>query len=280
MIQKLFEFLTFEIDAPKTYGFFHLISFVIIAFLTTLLCIKCKNSSERTERRIAFWTWILLLVIETYKQIVYIFVLEDGVFSVDYGWHGFPFQLCSTPLYTLPFIIFLPRGKLRDAFIAFYGTFVFLGGISVCIYPGNVFVETLGINIHTMIWHGSQVILGAYFNFRRFSNKKQGEFKRYFLPAVPIFLSFVAVALILNISIYHVFLANGIEDTFNMFFVSPYFDCIFPVLDLIQAHTPYPVFLLSYVVFLTALSFALLYIEVLIIRIIRKKSEKKQRNAT
>ncbi len=266
MLKNVFKFLTFEAEAPKTFGLYHIISVAIIIFLTTLLCKNYKNVSEKTERRIVFWTWIVLFVVEAYKQIVYIFALEEDVFTVDYGWHGFPFQLCSTPLYVLPFIAFLPSGKLREAFVSFFGTFVLLGGVAVCIYPGNVFVETLGINLHTMIWHGSQVFLGVYFNLRRFRSENPPKLKKYFLSALPIFIAFVTAALILNLAIYEYLTANAMEDTFNMFFVSPYFDCIFPILDLIQAHTPYPVFLLSYILLLSALSFALVYVESWIIK--------------
>lgn len=272
VLKKVYKVLSFEFKEPRTFGFFHLISVLTTAFLTTILCNKCKNASEKTERRIALWVWITLLSFEVYKQFIYLFTLEENVLSLDYAWHGFPFQLCSAPLYTLPLIAFLPSGKLREAFTAFFGTFVLVGGIAVCIYPGNVFVETLGINLHTMVWHGSQVFLGIYFNFRRFSSEKPPELKKYFLSALPIFLSFVAVALILNVGIYHYFTANGIEDTFNMFFISPYFECLFPVLDLIQAHTPYPVFLSSYILILSVFSLVVIYTEDIIIKKVRKKT--------
>ena len=219
MVKKVFKFLTFEIEAPKIFGWFHMISVIIISFLTTILCKKCKSNSEKTERRIALWTWMVLFILEVYKQIVYIFVLEEDVFSIDYGWHGFPFQLCSAPLYVLPLIAFLPSGKIREAFVSFFGTFVLLGGVAVCIYPGNVLVETLGINLHTMIWHGSQVFLGIYFNLRRFYSENPPKIKQYFLRAVPVFLSFVAVALVLNVAVYQYLTSNAMDDTFNMFFI-------------------------------------------------------------
>lgn len=274
MLKKIFKFLTYEIEAPKIFGWFHIVSVSIITFLTTILCKKSKNNSERTERRIAFWTWIVLLVLETYKQIVYIFVLEEEIFSIDYGWHGFPFQLCSAPLYVLPLIAFLPSGKIREAFVSFFGTFVLFGGIVVCIYPGNVLVETLGINLHTMIWHGSQVFLGIYFNLRRFYSENPPKIKEYFLRAVPIFLAFVAVALILNVTVYKYLTANAMDDVFNMFFISPYFECVFPVLDLIQAHTPYPVFLFSYVFFISVFSFVIVYSELWIVEKTKERLKK------
>lgn len=276
MLKKIYKFLSFEIDTPKMFGPFHLISVAITAILTTLLCKKCKLTSEKTERKIALYTWIVLFTLEAYKQLIYMFSLEEDVFSLSYSWHGFPFQLCSAPLYVLPFIAFLPSGKLREAFVAFFGTFVLVGGIAVCIYPGNVLVETLGINFHTMIWHGSQTFLGIYFNLRRFYSENPPKVKEYVLKALPVFLSFVAIALILNVSAHRMLLSIGSEAEFNMFFISPYFECIFPVLDLIQAYTPYPVFLFSYVFLLSFFSLAIVYTEAFVIKKIKKKSEKKQ----
>ena len=258
---KLYNFLAHEIKKPKMYGIFHIFSLLTTAFLTTFLCKKHKSSSEKTERRIALWVWIVLVLFEAYKQFIYLFEVEESVLIVNYGWGSFPFQLCSAPLYVLPLIAFLPSGKLREAFAAFYGSFVLLGGIAVCFYPGNVFVETLGVNLHTMIWHGSQVFLGIYFNIRRFYTNKGVNIKKYFFSALPIFLSVVLVAMTLNFGIYQYLTANAIDSEFNMFFISPYYECIFPVLKTIQAYTPYPVFLFSYIAILSVFSFVLLFVE-------------------
>lgn len=262
------------------YGVFHVASLFTTAFLTTFICKKCKSTSEGTERKIAKWVWIGLLILESYKQLLSLFSLDGDAFSISYGWMDFPFQLCSAPLYVLPLIAFLPSGKVREAFVAFYGSFVLLGGLAVCIYPGNVFVRTLGINAHTMIWHGSQVVLGIYFNLRRFYENKSLDLKKYFKSALPIFLSFVAVALTLNVVGYLLLSANGIDDVFNMFFISPYFECIFPVLKTIQAYTPYPVFLFSYILILSVFSYALLVIENEVIKKITSKSDSKKPHGT
>lgn len=259
-LEKVYNFLSFEITEPKTYGIFHFVSLAIIVFLTIIISKNFKYCSEKTERKIAFWFWIVLFAFEAYKQFIYLFDNND-VFSLDYDWNGFPFQLCSSPLYVLPAIAFLPEGKIREAFVAYYGTFVLLGGVAVCIYPGTVFVETLGIDIHTMIWHGSQVFLGVFFNLRRFLSENSRNVKKYYLSAVPIFLSFVAVAMILNESVYALLSAKGADDTFNMFYISPHFDCVFPILDTIQAHAPYLVFLLSYLAVLCLFSFAVVFVE-------------------
>ena len=38
--------------------------------------------------------------------------LDNNTLIKDYTWSSFPFQLCSTPLYILPLIIFLKDNKV------------------------------------------------------------------------------------------------------------------------------------------------------------------------
>lgn len=270
-LEKIYNVLAYELKVPKMYGLFHLLSLAFIVILTIILCKTAQNTSEKTERKIAFGFWIALFILESYKQFIYHFNADE--FILDYGWQGFPFQLCSAPLYVLPVIAFLPSGKIREAFAAFYGTFVLLGGLAVCIYPGNVLVEKVGINIHTMFWHGSQVFLGVYFNLRRFASNNASNLKKFFLSAIPIFLSFVTVAVILNDVFYNYLTARGCDDEFNLFFISRHFVSSFPVFDIIQLHTPYPVFLLSYIVVLSASSFALILAEKAIIDSLKKHNK-------
>ena len=273
-MKKIYKLLSFKSKRPKTFGLYHLISVSTTAFLTTMLCKKCKSATERTERRIALSVWLALVVLEIYKQFVNLFEIQENALILSYNWNSFPFQLCSAPLYILPLIAFLPSGNLRESIVSFFGTFVLLGGLAVCIYPGNVFVNTLGINIHTMIWHGSQVFLGIYFNLRRFFENKDFDLKKYFNSAVPIFLIFVTIALLLNVGLYHVLTLTGNDSTFNMFFISPYFECLFPVLKLIQAYTPYPVFLFSYIISLTVFAYILLLSEYTAVKKINSSKSK------
>ena len=59
------------------------------------------------------------------------------------------------------------------------------------------------------------------------------------------FIVFVIIALLLNIGIYNSGILNG--ETFNMFYISPYFISVLPVYDIIQPKVPYIIFLLFYI---------------------------------
>ena len=230
-------------ETPESYGAFHFLSLAAVIGLTVLLCIRFRDAEEKTVRRILLAAWIIMVVLELYKQLVYTYDVTDaGKIVGDFQWYAFPFQFCSTPLYVLPFAIFLREGTARDGTIAFLCTFSLFGGLAVMVYPNDVFISTIGINIQTMVHHGAQVALGI---FLAVHNRKRLS-PSHFLSALPIFTVLVTTAMLLNIGVHHALLANGQTDTFNMFFVSPYHPCTLPVLSSVYELVPYPIFLFIY----------------------------------
>ena len=67
-----------------------------------------------------------------------------------------------------------------------------------------------------------------------------------FFGGVRVFVSMVIIAMILNVGVYHLFGAVGIDETFNMFYISPYFDCTLPLLSIVWDMVPYGVFVCIY----------------------------------
>lgn len=241
-MDKLLAILEAEMTEPTNYGWFHLMFIAIIVAATVFLCVKCRDVSDKHFRRIIFISWVVLVLLEIYKQLVYSVEYTNGEFVWDYQWYAFPYQFCSSPLYALPFVAFLPDGKVRDAFVGFISFFSLFAGVAVFLYPNDVFIATTGINIQTMVHHGSQIVLGIYaavYYRKRLSI-------RYYLRSIPVFVAFLFVAMVLNIAGYHAFAAAGIDETFNMFYVSPYFECTLPVLSLVYPAVPYAVFFLMY----------------------------------
>ncbi|MBQ9070145.1 MAG: YwaF family protein [Clostridia bacterium] len=247
IIEKIHNFLDYEIETPSSYGAFHIVSLVLIVAFTVFLCKAFKNSDEKSERRIAFWCWIVVVVLEIYKQLNFSISFEEGVFVWDYSWYSFPFQFCSSPIYVLPLVAFLPSGKVREALVAFLGTFSLFAGLAVCIYPNDVYISTLGIDIQTTVHHGLQVVLGIFFALRRFDCENPPKKKSYLLGAISVFAVFAGTAMLLNIVGYHALTALGIDETFNMFYISPYFECTLPVLSIVDDFLPYPIFLAVYI---------------------------------
>ena len=161
------------------------------------------------------------------KQIEYTFSIENNMIVADYQWYAFPYQFCSAIIYVAPFAIFTkPHTRVHEFSLAFISTFSLLAGILVMCYPADVFVSTIGINIQTMYHHGSQVILGVYVLMY---NRHKVNVK-FFLKACITFSIAVTIALALNL-----IAPYFTSETFNMFFISPYYECTLPVLGSIYA---------------------------------------------
>ena len=114
------------------------------------------------------------------------------------------------------------------------------GGLVTFIYPGDVFIGTIGVNIQTMFHHGSQIILGIFLMVHE--RKKLNVW--YFLRGMYVFFVMTAIAFFLN-----VMAPLFTNETFNMFYIGPHFPCTLPLLgDVVYPNVPYIVFLLIYII--------------------------------
>ena len=267
--EKFLVSLKAEMTTPGNYGWFHLMFVAIAITAIVLLCIFGRNMKDKSFRRFVLICWIVMVVLEIYKQIFFVTMEVSGdTISWHYKWASFPFQLCSTPLYLLPFVAFMKEGKVRDSIISFLCTFAMFGGLVVFVFPNDVFVRMIGINIQTMVHHGIQLVLGVFMMvyFRKKLNWK------FYLKGTIVFGIVCAIAMTLNVTLYNtVMIHNG--QTFNMFYFSPYYPCTLALLgDLIWPNVPYIVFLMIYV-FGFALAAAIVFaIQYYIIKGVQKKN--------
>lgn len=233
-----------SMNTPGLYGWFHLLWLGITAVITVLL-IRFARGKART---VILWTSLLTIFLELYKQINYSFSYTNGI-TFDYQWYAFPFQFCSTPMY-IGLLAALTRGKLHSSLCSYLATFALFAGLCVMVYPGDVFISTIGINIQTMICHGSMVCIGIYLLATGYVRLEH----RTVLKAMPVFAVCVLLAVIMN-EVAHL---AGLEETFNMFFVSPYWDCTLPLYSLIHEAVPFPLNLIIYIAGFTAASWIIL----------------------
>ena len=251
-------------ETPTNYGTFHICAILLLLVATVAVCLLLKNKSEKSIRIFLLVSWIVIVLLEIYKQVVFSFEYNNGKVVWDYQWYAFPFQFCSLQLYLLPFVIFLKDGKVRDAVIVFLATYSFFGGLSVYAYPNDVFISTIGINVQTMIHHGLQILLGVFFAvvYRDKINIKN------FLNSIFVFAGCIAIAMLLNAIV-----PTFTTETFNMFFISPIYDCTLPVLSMIYPKVPYIVFLLLYLIGFSFVAFVVY----LFIKLILKLTAKNER---
>ncbi len=260
----ILELLDTRINAPKMLGGFHILWLFITAAATILLCRYFRE--ERYIDKVVFITSVTAIVLEVYKQINYTFSVQDGVIVADYQWYAFPFQFCSMPMYVGLLASLLKKGRVKNALYAFLGTYGLFAGLCVMIYPNDVFCSILGINIQTMICHGSMVAIGIYLLY---SGRVKPAHKTA-LKAMAVFAIAVGTAAILNELAFLVGIVP--TETFNMFFISPHCEPSLPVYSLVQSVVPFPFCLIIYI-----LAFSLAaYIILLVSMLIKKTFSKKQ----
>ena len=241
---RILQILDTQMTTPGLFGWFHLLWLGIVVAASLALGLRGHNRSFDNVRKIVLILSVVTIVLEVYKQINYTF--GDGSAAPAYQWYAFPWQFCSTPMYIGLLAGLTKKGKFHDALCAYLATFGMFAGMAVMLYPGDVFIGTVGINIQTMVCHGGMVVLGALLLA---SGHVKAEL-RTILKALPVFATVVLIAVAMNEVAYRTGLLE--HHTFNMFFVSPYCEPSLPVYSLVQGVLPFPWSLLVYILGFTA----------------------------
>ncbi len=250
------------------YGWFHLLFFTLSIFAGVLFC-RCKKAGEEQfTRRLLMVSAAIVFVLEIYKQINFTFSYDGTTITTDYQWYIFPFQFCSTPMYISLIAGVVRHRKIHDALCAYLATFATFAGLCVMVYPPQVFISTIGINIHSMICHGAMISVGIYL----FATGYVKAEHKTIVKAIPVFAICVAVAMILNEIAYFSGLLEN--ETFNMFFISPHCEPSLPVYSLVQAVVPFPWCLLIYIFGFSAAAYIILLISMLVKKIVNKHHNK------
>lgn len=235
---SLLRTLDAQMTAPQPYGPFHLVWFAAFLLGAWALCLWHRRHPT-DPRKVILGMTLAVIALEIYKQVNYSFSYEGGV-SFDYQWYIFPFQFCSTPMYAGLLAGLTKKGKVHETACAYLATYALFAGAAVMFYPVTVFTGTIGVNIQTMICHGSMILIGIYLLA---TGCVRSEF-RSILKALPLFALFLGMAVVMNEIAHQTGLLE--REAFNMFFVSPYCDPHLPVYSLIQPLLPFPVCLAVY----------------------------------
>lgn len=232
IINGIFSKMDWKMDTPGIFGLFHIVSILVMIATILIIARAIKKDSEKTVKIVVFSFCVVSLLLEVVKQGLFTYV------ESEYQWYAFPFQFCSTPMYISLLSLIIKNQKVKQALYAFLGLFGLFGGLIVMIYPGDVFMSLVMINIQTMIHHAGMVIVGVTLLLAK---KVSFDFKSL-LKATCVFLGLILVAQSMNIIAHYAEIG-----TFNMFFISPYESNHLPVLSNIQANQPFLVFLFSYI---------------------------------
>ena len=241
-----------SMTTPTGYGWFHLMWWAFVWIAAVGLCLWHKRSGNpRRTTNVVLIVAVTVLLLEVYKIINFGFEYEDGV-SFSFPWGSFPWQFCSTPMYIGLLAGIIRKGKVHDALCAYLATFAIFAGTAVMVYPGDVFISTIGINIQTMICHGSMITIGVYLLY---SGHVKLEHKTI-LKALPVFVTTLCIAMVMN-EVAH---ANGL-DGFNMFYISRHEPGHLPLYgDVQNMLSCYPLELMIYIVGFTIAAYLMLLI--------------------
>lgn len=253
-LARIINILDADMTTPTMYGWFHLLFIVLTIGGAVALCKCFKNPSHKTVKKILLVFSLVSIVLEIYKQINYTYSYDGTAITADYQWYAFPFQFCSTPMYIALLAAVIGHKKTHYALSAYLATFSLFAGVCVMVYPAQVFISTIGINIQTMICHGSMISVGA---FLLASGYVKTEHKTV-LYATPVFAVMVVIASVMN----EIAFATGLleRETFNMFFISPYCEPSLPVYSWVQAVVPYPWCAIIYIVAFSLAAYIILLI--------------------
>ena len=238
---KILEILKYRIVTPGLFGWFHMLWISLVIIGSIALCWLHKKKAVSPSKVILVIS-VAVALLELYKQIVFSFGSD---LTFDFQWYAFPFQFCSTPMYVGLLAGIFRKGKFHDALCAYLATFSVFAGICVTVYPGDVFIDILGIDIQTMVCHGSMIVIGVYLYY---SGHVKIQWKTLF-QAIPVFAVCVGLAAVMN----ECAKVSGLleRETFNMFFISPYCPPSLPVYSTVQNLLPFPLCLLVYILAFT-----------------------------
>lgn len=268
LFEKFLYFLQGEMNEPKPFGWFHILCLCVTAIILFILYKLKKHHGEKQLKIVICTYGIIALVLEVLKQLIWSFNYDvsTGIIVWDYEWYSFPFQLCTTPIFVCIICLFLKKGKVRNSLFSYLSFVTILGSISTMLMPDSCLVEDILVNIHTMWLHLGSFVVSIYLLM-------SGEVKincHSFRSSIIIFLVLVFIANFMNIFIYNIGVLK--DETFNMFYISPYFISTLPVFDVIQSSVPYIVYLIIYILALTFGAFIIYSISKLVKRMWLRKS--------
>ncbi len=256
-------FLQGTMEEPEVISWFHFIALIPIIAFAILIPLFFRNSEEKIYKKILFIFWVVLIILEIFKQLVKSFHYGDLSYW-EYSVRDFPFSICSMPYYFIPIILFVNKEKhpkIVDAATGYLCLITLAAGIVVCIYPKMATSTLIYINIQTFIHHGSQVVLGIFIFVW---NRKNITIKTFYRSLIA-FLITAVIAIIINVAFYPNFI--------NMFFINPTRITNLPVGDIVQEKVGYPIYLIAFLATIALVTFLTYLVETSIYKAITKKAK-------
>lgn len=237
----LFALNGIKMTCPAPYGTFHLVCIALVLGVACLFYRDKRHGAHIKPRTVYGIYGVFTFILELTKQLMWALVEEEEGVAWDYSWYAAPFQFCTMPLYASLLLLFSKNERLNAYLTAFLAFYAVISMTAVMAVPGDVFTEFTLVNVHTMVLHGGGLALSLFVLIRGLVPFTFASVIKGFI----VFLVCTALAVLLNIVVEKSGLNHG--ETFNMFYISPYYPSTLPVFDVLWEKLPYGLFLLSYI---------------------------------
>ena len=213
------------------------IMFVFLA-LGLVLGIKAKGNSRSRDKAMTILGFVFI-ALEIFKITFRIIVKEGADLTL------ISFQICSIPMYLLPFIYFMKEGKLKQAFVGYVSFQSFTSAFFYFVRPAAALnTAYIAITVQSILWHSLMVASGVYAMIAYGLLTKEGF--RSFIYSYILWVVTVVIAAILNI----VLIKANPGTPLNLFYIAPNSTFKYPLLSILfKEPKPYLLFLLVYLVY-------------------------------
>ena len=213
------------------------IMFVFLA-LGIVLGIKAKGNSKSRDKAMTILGFVFI-ALEIFKITFRIIVKEGADLTL------ISFQICSIPMYLLPFIYFMKEGKLKQAFVGYVSFQSFTSAFFYFVRPAAALnTAYIAITVQSILWHSLMVASGVYAMIAYGLLTKEGF--RSFIYSYILWVVTVVIAVILNI----VLIKANPGTALNLFYIAPNSTFKYPILSILfKEPKPYLLFLLVYLVY-------------------------------
>ena len=259
---EFIHFLQAEMAVPGIFSWFHFLMLIPIIGLAIIIPIFFKDASEKIYKRILLITWITLIVLEIFKQLVKAYHHDEPPYW-EYSIRDFPFSICSMIYYFVPIILFVNKDKhpkIVDAANGYMCLISLFTGLVVCVYTDMVMSNLIFINVQSLIHHGALVVIGVYVFVW---NRKTISFKTVYRCLIAFAITAV-IAIIINLCFYPHFI--------NMFFINPTRITNLPIGNIVQEKAGYPVYLIGFLSLIASCTLLTYLVEISIYKAVTKRS--------
>lgn len=221
----------------QSMGLVHIIGIVSAVIFGIAGGILAKKTKK--PEKVYAVTGISFIVLELLKLIF--MITTTGTYPLE----KIPFQICTVELFFLWAVPLVKNEKIKNGMIA-YTIIGLIAAVFYYVKPSTVLNSSyIFLSLQAMLWHDIVIMIGVFSIVHFNIYGKKG--KRYIIDGYVFWLVLTVIAVILD-----VILSKTLpEANINFFYLSPVQESVmYPVLNILfKKPSPYPLFVLSFIIY-------------------------------